>query len=972
MTFNTDSLPRPESRRLLWILPIILSLLIIFSFMGQILDFWLNYKEFGDIYIRPLYFGIIGGTILATISFVRIDFKNRRSITWWILNIIMQLVRKSGDVDNQKINIQDFRTFSLSPGKFVLWQLTKLIFISTFFLNINVGMALLGISQGWQSGLSQVPKLLMFPFVTPSLSPAYAEQNLIPMIPALTLIITPLLSSLGTRLVILVGLTQLLKGMSSTIIEIGDGIRSGNENFGVGPDLNQLKLPISTIEALIALFLFWTGFNLFFPSYIDYNSKFIIGGFFAAGIAFSIFSYLDSSKTKRLFKPSRINSIRIGSLLLIGLLVGSAIAVQGSIADARKVEWNGPYTSQEIAVNRYLANLGGINEVPYNFSLAPLSKEEIRPYVEEHAELLDKIRTWDLAGADAKLKPEIGLIPYVDFQDTDILRFNGSLYWSSSMKPILPDTVEAGNVWYNQHLVYTHVPNGFLLLDGHDGKIVNTAEFFDQRKIYYGEGGLFSETWSAYPSARQTSDELNNYMYSGSGGIDIPPPLSWLFEPNFLLARPFETIHALRYKDVHERMELLFPYFVYNIDGKAIDMYPVTDGKETYWLMALIVALDTSHVPWSTENFFVRHIGYSLINTYDGDISLYILGDDYYSDLFKILYSDYIEGDIPEWLKEQTRYPYELFNYRVEMYNFYHITDPATFIEAREFFEVPPNLDTYFILAKPPGFDKNEFLGLLSLQLRGSPGQNLAGYMIIQNDFENLGRMVFYEVPLNATTKLLGPTAILEALERNPDFATLRTLLRNPRVGDNILYRVGDHDVYFIPVYTAGAGGVVTNLGTVAAIGAAFDGEYYVGFGDTPEEAFEQFLLELSGVSVERLPDPEPPGPGPGPEIRPEIVRPDIIIEGVNEQILHIFLDNGISVVKPEEIPSLFKFNEFQLEEDADPETVQSVVDDFINTWMKSFDVTRIYYWTDENSVNYGAVINVNGVSELHYITILK
>ena len=129
MTFNTDSLPRPESRRLLWILLINLSLLLIFAFIGQILDFWLNYKEFGDIYIRPLYFGIIGGTILATISFVRIDFKNRRSITWWILNIIMQLVRKSGDVDNQKINIQDFRTFSLSPGKFVLWQLTKLIFI---------------------------------------------------------------------------------------------------------------------------------------------------------------------------------------------------------------------------------------------------------------------------------------------------------------------------------------------------------------------------------------------------------------------------------------------------------------------------------------------------------------------------------------------------------------------------------------------------------------------------------------------------------------------------------------------------------------------------------------------------------------------------------------------------------------------------------------------------------------------------
>ena len=234
--------------------------------------------------------------------------------------------------------------------------------------------------------------------------------------------------------------------------------------------------------------------------------------------------------------------------------------------------------------------------------------------------------------------------------------------------------------------------------------------------------------------------------------------------------------------------------------------------------------------------------------------------------------------------------------------------------------------------------------------------------MVIENDYPNLGQMTFYEVPLDAATKLLGPTAIIEALERNPDFATLRTLLRNPRVGDNILYRIGEHDVYFIPVYTAREGGVVTQLGTVAAIGAAFDGEYYVGFGDTPKEAFEQYLLELSGVSVKQLPDLEPkPGPGPA-----------IIGQGINKQILNIFSDNGISVVTPDGIPSLFKFKEFQLEDNTDPETVQSVVNDFISTWMKSFDVTRIYYWTDETSVNYGAVINVNGVSELHYITIIK
>ena len=121
-------------------------------------------------------------------------------------------------------------------------------------------------------------------------------------------------------------------------------------------------------------------------------------------------------------------------------------------------------------------------------------------------------------------------------------------------------------------------------------------------------------------------------------------------------------------------------------------------------------------------------------------------------------------------------------------------------------------------------------LGLLSLELRDSKGKNLSGYMIVENDLPTLGDMHFYQVPLNSTTKLIGPTAVREALEKDNDFAQLKTLLRTPRIGDNILYRVGEHDVYFIPVYTAGSGeGVVAQLGTIAAVGAAFNGEYYVG-----------------------------------------------------------------------------------------------------------------------------------------------
>ena len=75
------------------------------------------------------------------------------------------------------------------------------------------------------------------------------------------------------------------------------------------------------------------------------------------------------------------------------------------------------------------------------------------------------------------------------------------------------------------------------------------------------------------------------------------------------------------------------------------------------------------------------------------------------------------------------------------MYNIYHVTDVDIFIQANEFYEIPRGLDTYYIEAKPPGFEEPEFVGLLSLELRGSQGRNLAGYMVVQNDTPNLGHM---------------------------------------------------------------------------------------------------------------------------------------------------------------------------------------------------------------------------------------
>jgi len=203
---------------------------------------------------------------------------------------------------------------------------------------------------------------------------------------------------------------------------------------------------------------------------------------------------------------------------------------------------------------------------------------------------------------------------------------------------------------------------------------------------------------------------------------------------------------------------------------------------------------------------------------------------------------------------------------------------------------------------------------------------------------------------------LIGPTAVREALDRDPDFAQLKTLLRNPRIGDNILYRVGDHDVYFITVYTAGAGGVVAQIGTIAAVGAAFNGEYFVGLGETQEKAFEAYLKKVSGVAPTVTMD----------DSSVELVRNDRI-----DIIKSVFEVNEITIAEPTSVQVPLSFNEGQLffftENDRvdTEEFISKFIDDFVKPRSD-----RVFMWQEETNLNIGTVFVKDGIPEMHYISI--
>ncbi|MGH1566420.1 MAG: UPF0182 family protein, partial [Nitrosopumilus sp.] len=448
----------------------------IFAIVGnQAVILSMNFTEFGEQFSKPLYYTLISTVILSAIALVRVNVTGRSSIFWYVISTAIGFLGRGGQQPVLS-NIQNFREYKLTPPQFVIWQITKILLFGAFFANIMFGFAAVSFIDGNSLGIENLPKLFSLPFVTPETDPSYASENVVPMIPALVILIPPILAAIGIRLVLYVGIHRII----SVITTFLQDSENGKPRY-----LNY----VSTIEGIVGIGVIWVGFNLFFTDQIDYNTRYIIGGTLIIGFALIAFSVVDRIRARvltHMFK--RDVYIRILTIIAIGIIVAGVISVNEGIANSKKIEFSGPYTAQQIGVNRYLGELNNVQENTHDVQLTSVSPNNINNYVQQNSDVLDVIRVWDWTAADAKLRPEIGLIPYVDFEDNDILRFNNTLYWTASMKPILPTSVSLENKWYNEHLVYTHVPNGFLTLEATDGQIVDSSEFFKQREIYYGEG----------------------------------------------------------------------------------------------------------------------------------------------------------------------------------------------------------------------------------------------------------------------------------------------------------------------------------------------------------------------------------------------------------------------------------------------------------------------------------------------------
>ncbi|MEW6605269.1 MAG: UPF0182 family protein [Thermoproteota archaeon] len=959
-TYSEDRAPRADIGRIVRIAVFAAISVIIFGVVGnQSVNLFMNVKEFGEVFTRPLYYSILSGVVLSAIALVRVNFKARHSVIWYGIKSLINVLKR-GDYESQS-KPSRYSEFQMSKTSFALWQLMKVLLFAPLFSSIVFGMATEYVIQGKDLGIGSLGNVFAIPFVDMPVDGSYAKQNVIPMIPALTFLVPPLLTAVGVRLLVYVGISGTANILSQYVLDSKES-------------KPRFLSYISTMEIIAGVSILWIGFNMFFSGGIDYNTRYAIAGAMTLGAALIVYGLVDRRHARVIIYPDRKRMYaRLFTAAVVVGLAGSIMLVNNSIAGS--TEMNVPYVAQEIELNRYMHGLDQVQIVNHTVARPSISPSDIQSMVEQNSDVLGNIRLWDEKNAKDRLVQELSQRSDLKYFDFDVLRFGGSMYWTGTTFPVIPENVAQNDEWFYKHIVYTHSDVGMKMLAANNGSVVDESKFFEQRRIYYGESddGLFSTYWSAYPVDRAESDELGGYMYNGTGGVDIAPPLSWMFEPNFMVSNPGTPMHVMRYKEIHDRMELLYPYFVYEFGFgsaatnpllKEVEAFAVTDGTDTYWLMPLIVAINTSNVPLSSSSssFMLQHVGYSLIDAYDGTMQIIVTGDDFFSEMFLDQYEDIgATRDVPLWLADQIKYPEEMFMWQVSKFNTYHVTDPRAFIEANDVYEVPRgqtnevSLPTY-AYAEPPGFEQPEFVGMQLLQQEDSESNNIAGYIIVQNDLEDLGKMTFYSVPADSQAKLVNTVGAQDALKKDPSYSQIREEKfgsANPPLGESNFHRVGNYEVYFIPIFT-GTGG--KQVGTVGAVGAASDtGTHLVGFGDTPALAFENYLQKLSG----NIPAGQPSGNQTAPDRQHRI-----------QNLEKVFTDAGLELVKPTVVAAPVGFMEAGTTYRVDSE--RAVAEEAIRAFIANNvqEGERIFEWQEATAVNFGVLRTVDGIVESHYISI--
>jgi hypothetical protein len=443
-----------------------------------------------------------------------------------------------------------------------------------------------------------------------------------------------------------------------------------------------------------------------------------------------------------------------------------------------------------------------------------------------------------------------------------------------------------------------------------------------QPQIYYGENlGSYAIVNTDQPEIDFITTEGGEQTstYEGVGGIEMSSmsrriALALRFgEINLVISDSVRSdSRAIYIRDIHDRAAKAAPFLRYDADP-----YPVvTEGRIKWVLDAFSI---TNRYPYSTqaetqlvnprsglrgEDFnYVRGSVKVVMDAYDGTMTYYIIDDDdpivaAYAGAFPELFTP---GDeMPDELRAHLRYPEDLFRVQTTMYGDYHITSPGGFYSKSDAWEISQDpgagtvagvgnggtqggidvvtgevivprerrMDPYYLLMRPPGAEKEEFL-ILQPFVPASPDDSrkeLTAFMIAKSDPGNYGELETFEMPRDRQVD--GPAIVGARIQQEPTISEQITLLSRAgsqvRLGNLLVIPIEDSLLYVRPMYVQAEGTPIPEFkfaivvyGDAVVMRPTLKDALTAIFGDAPETREDQ-------PSDEVTPPPDGDGDGDG------------------------------------------------------------------------------------------------------------
>ena len=573
----------------------------------------------------------------------------------------------------------------------------------------------------------------------------------------------------------------------------------------------------------------------------------------------------------------------LGGLIVCSVGVGTVLpaVVEAVVVRPSQFQRERPYIENDILATRAAFDLQHIQVEPFpvNQSLTASSLGSFQPTFEN-------IRLWDWQIAGPALQQLQGLRTYYSFDPASIDRMTVQGHYSQvliSAREINYNQLPAAT-WQNVHMKYTHGYGVVVLPSAQVGAqgmpnfwvqdirgISSVGIHITQPAIYYGlqttPYAIVGPQITEFDYPQGQTDVYNHY--TGSGGIPLGTAFQrfafalWADNFNVLFAQGIGPgSRALIYRTIPSRVRHLLgePFLTWDSNP-----YITIANGRLYWIIDGYTT--SSMYPYAARDSnginYIRNSVKAVIDAYNGKVTFYVADptdpiirteERIFPGVFQPL------SAMPSALRSQIRYPQDYFSAQAQMFELYHMTDPAVFYNqedawsvAQETTNTPGNqpvnqsVPPYYVILQFPGLAQPQFVLMepfTPLSVSGTAGHdNMVAWMAAFSDGAQYGKVVAYEFPKNQT--VFGPLQIESQINQNSTVAEILALWSqggSQVARGNLLVVPIQHSLLYVePLYQVAA---QTGLPALRRVIVDFGGQQ-IAVGTTLDQALAQIFGPL-------------------------------------------------------------------------------------------------------------------------------